>query len=121
MKLVGMPYLKSVLQPVIKEIYTQNRPCELDPTRLDKDDDKEENFTVLEAYIKWTIDMILNSHRDCPPTFKVVFRCLRETAVAQFPNDPVIKYTVVTAFIFLRFFNAAILGTSQLFTSDNPY
>jgi hypothetical protein len=114
MKLVGMKYLQGVLQPIIHEIVSQNRPCELDPTRLGPNDNLEENFTVLEAYIKWCMDRILNSSKDCPLQMRQVFHALRGEAVAQFPKDEVISCTVVTAFIFLRFFNAAILGP-QLF------
>lgn len=110
MKLVGMGYLKQVLQQFITEILVQNRPCELDPTRLEKTDSVEENFTVLEAYIKWAMDRILNSASKCPAPLKKVFSVLRKEASEKFPTDKVVPYTVVTAFVFLRFFNAAILG-----------
>ena len=36
MKLVGMPYLFSVLKPVMDDILKQEKSCELDPTRLEK-------------------------------------------------------------------------------------
>eukprot|EP00158_Paraphelidium_tribonemae_P006294 Partr_v1_DN27765_c1_g1_i3_m67270 putative GTPase Activating protein len=114
LKMTGMKYLKNTLAAVIKEIFVQSRPCEIDPTRLGEGDDREENFTVLEAYIKWCLDMILNSSKDCPAPLRQIFHALRTAAEEKFPADPVVKYTVVTAFIFLRFFNAAILGP-QLF------
>ena len=114
MKLVGMKHLHQILQPIVHEILLQNRPCELDPTRLKEADNLEENFTVLEAYIKWCLDRILNSSKDLPIQLRQVFHVLRKEAVTQFPQDGVISCTVVTAFIFLRFFNAAILGP-QLF------
>lgn len=110
MKRVGKKYLKKVLEGVIKEINIQNRPCELDPTRIKENENKEENFTVLEAYIKWTIDEIFQSTKDCPVQLKQVFRCMHQEAMKKFPEDKVVPYTVVTAFLFLRFFNAAILG-----------
>ncbi|KAI3643639.1 hypothetical protein MP228_009803 [Amoeboaphelidium protococcarum] len=116
MKLIGGKYLKTVLSPVIHEIILQNRVCEVDPTRMDMNDKDfvEEAYVVLEAYIKWTLDVIYRSAKDCPYQLKQVFAHLRSEAQKKFPNNSVVGNTVITAFIFLRFFSAATLGP-QLF------
>ena len=111
LKLVGARYLKDVLHDVVKDIYTQNKCCELDPTRNDvgkkSDQHSLENLT---SYIKLILDRIFNSAETMPFQMKQIFSHLRSEAIAKFPNDNVIMHTVVTSFIFLRFFNAAILG-----------
>ena len=114
MKLIGMKHLHQALQPIIHEIILQNRPCELDPARLKDAGNRKENLAVLEAYIKWCLDRLFSSAKDLPIQLRHVFYWLRKEAVSQFPEDSVVSFTVVTAFIFLRFFNAAIMGP-QLF------
>ncbi|TPX37934.1 hypothetical protein SeMB42_g06785 [Synchytrium endobioticum] len=112
MKRVGMNYLHGVLQPIIKEIIKQNRIVEIDPIKRTKTDNEaqEEAETVLMAYVQWTMREILASSKRAPPGMKAVFRSIREEISHKFPADKIAIYTAVTSFIFLRFFNAAILG-----------
>ena len=66
MKLVGFPYLQETLSAHIKNILTENNPCEVDPMRLNKGDDLEKNWKNLEAYVTSTIDIVLASASKCP-------------------------------------------------------
>jgi len=40
---------------------------QLDPTMMDKDDNKEKNVERLQYYITTTVNLILNTAADCPP------------------------------------------------------
>lgn len=39
-----------------------------------------------------------------------MFWCLRELAATHFPKNKEVRYSVISGFIFLRFFAPAILG-----------
>lgn len=114
LKLHGMPYLHSVLKPIISQIVHENLNCEVDETRLEKNDDLNKNWKNLKALVTRTLDAVLSSAGSCPFEFRVMFSHVRKLVTAQFPQDSVIMYTAVSGFIFLRFFCPAILGP-QLF------
>ena len=61
MKLVAMPILHDVLKPVMDELISANRSCEIDPSRLEKGEELEANRTVLTAYIEWTANRIFGA------------------------------------------------------------
>lgn len=46
----------------------------------------------------------------CPPLMCEMFWCLRELAATHFPKNKEVRYSVISGFIFLRFFAPAILG-----------
>jgi hypothetical protein len=66
MKLVGLPYLHKTLNLAVQELYTTTKPCEVDPTRLEKGDDVKKNFANLISYVDKITDCIFNSVDDCP-------------------------------------------------------
>lgn len=53
---------------------------------------------------------ISDSAVHCPGALCEIFRHLRESAARRFPQDKQVRYSVVSGFIFLRFFAPAILG-----------
>lgn len=53
---------------------------------------------------------ITNSALSCPTLMCELFHVLRQLAVERFPNNNEIRYSVISGFIFLRFFAPAILG-----------
>ena len=61
MKMIAMEYLHDVLKPVMDELISANRSCEIDATRLEKGEELEANRTVLTAYIEWTANRIFGA------------------------------------------------------------
>jgi hypothetical protein len=110
LKLVGGRYLVRMLRPVIMDILTQNRPCELDPTRLAAGEDVAQHLNVLETFVRLTLDRIFESVKECPPTLRQLFAFMKREAELQFPDVQSIGFIAITSFLFLRYFNAAILG-----------
>ena len=53
---------------------------------------------------------ITNSALACPSLMCELFYVLKELATERFPNNSEIRYSVISGFIFLRFFAPAILG-----------
>lgn len=53
---------------------------------------------------------ITQSFIHCPAIMCRLFDALRQSAAQRFPRDAGVRYSVVSGFIFLRFFAPAILG-----------
>lgn len=66
MKLTAMPYLKRVIQPIIHDIVTFKKSCEVDPTRLEKNDDIAKNWKNLTHFCEVAFESIMKSTTDCP-------------------------------------------------------
>ncbi|KNC51370.1 uncharacterized protein AMSG_07386 [Thecamonas trahens ATCC 50062] len=110
LKLIGMDYLHSVLYKPIAFLYKTSLPLEVDPSRLGPDDDLDRNWHYLKTVANEVCDAIFNSVDAMPLPLRIVFGFLQQEVLDSFPGNNVTPYTVVSAFLFLRFFCAAILG-----------
>ncbi|XP_062049879.1 ras GTPase-activating protein 3 isoform X2 [Lepus europaeus] len=110
MKLAGMHYLHVTLKPVIEEICQSHRSCEIDPVKLRDGENLESNMENLRQYVDRVFTVITKSGVSCPTVMCDIFFCLREAAAKRFQDDPDVRYTAVSSFIFLRFFAPAILS-----------
>jgi hypothetical protein len=122
MRLVGLPYMAKVLKPIIDEIYKGRKSCEVDVQRLEKGKDKDakKNAQNLLEYVKRIFESIQNSFLWCPASFRNIFEELQRKVTTKFPEDPVVRYTAPSGFIFLRFFCPALLGP-KLFGLANEH
>ncbi|XP_069955564.1 ras GTPase-activating protein 3 isoform X3 [Cherax quadricarinatus] len=109
MKLVGHHYLRSTLKPTLDLIFRERKPCEIDPTKLQQGESREANLTNLKEYISLILKAIINSALNCPPVMCQIFSELKELANTYFPNEREVRYSVISGFVFLRFFAPAIL------------
>ena len=110
MKHIGLPYLKSVLSPVIESIVSANKSCEVDPARLDKNEKLDVNWKSLTGYMNVLLNNLFGTTHNIPLTLRDIFSHLQQAVVKKFPKDPSVKYTAIGGFIVLRFFAAAVLG-----------
>ena len=119
MKLVGLTYLQDTLKPIIDEVITTHKTCEIDPTRLSAGENLEINMANLEEYVQKTFDAIVCSGFKCPITMCETFYVLREATREFFPDSGIpVRHQVVSGFVFLRFFALAILNP-RLFQLTN--
>ncbi|CAL8351075.1 unnamed protein product [Merluccius merluccius] len=109
MKLAGMHYLQVTLKPIIDEICTDHKPCEIDPVRLKESESLDTNRENLRLYVDRIFAVITASGVRCPTVMCDIFFSLRESAASRFQDEEV-RYTAVSSFIFLRFFAPAILS-----------
>ncbi|XP_050714629.1 GTPase-activating protein-like isoform X2 [Eriocheir sinensis] len=109
MKLVGHHYLRSTLKPTLDLIFRERKPCEIDPTKLQPGESREANLCNLKEYINQILKPIINSALNCPPVMCQIFSELKELANTYFPNEREVRYSVISGFVFLRFFAPAIL------------
>ncbi|KAH0624566.1 hypothetical protein JD844_032177 [Phrynosoma platyrhinos] len=110
MKLAGMHYLQVTLKPIIDEICQLHKPCEIDPVKLKDAENLENNRENLRQYVDRIFTVISKSGVSCPTVMCDIFFSLRESAAIRFQDDPDVRYTAVSSFIFLRFFAPAILS-----------
>ncbi|XP_045624845.1 ras GTPase-activating protein 3 [Procambarus clarkii] len=109
MKLVGHHYLRSTLKSTLDLIFRERKPCEIDPTKLQQGESREVNLINLKEYISLILKAIINSALSCPPVMCQIFSELKELANTYFPNEREVRYSVISGFVFLRFFAPAIL------------
>uniref|UniRef100_A0A7N8WKH1 RAS p21 protein activator 3 n=1 Tax=Mastacembelus armatus TaxID=205130 RepID=A0A7N8WKH1_9TELE len=110
MKLAGMHYLQVTLKPIIDEICTEHKSCEIDPVKLKESENLETNRENLRHYVDRIFNVITTSGVRCPTVMCDIFFSLRESAATRFQVDQDVRYTAVSSFIFLRFFAPAILS-----------
>lgn len=120
MRLSGLHYLHSTLRPIVELILHEKKPCEIDPTRCPKDNVIETNLNNLQDYVAKVFEAITKSAVKCPNVLCEIFHDLRECAAKHFPQNREVRYSVVSGFIFLRFFAPAILGPKLFDLTTEP-
>ncbi|RWS16363.1 ras GTPase-activating protein 3-like protein [Dinothrombium tinctorium] len=118
MKLIGMRYLHETLRDTIDKILTEKKPCEIDPSRLKDGDNLSENLQNLTNYVDNAFKAITNSALMCPQLMCEAFGVLKELALQYFPDCREVCYSVISGFIFLRFFAPAILNPKLFEMTD---
>lgn len=107
MKIVAMAYLHDTVGEVVRQLFEEKRSCEMDPTRGGK---PAEGIKVLSFHIEAICKAIYDSVDRCPAPLRDVFQNLQRAVVARFPGEENVRYTAVSAFIFLRLFCPAIIN-----------
>lgn len=120
MRLSGSHYLHATLQPIIELILSERKPCEIDPTRVKDATTVETNLVNLQEYVGKVFAAIMSSAVHCPAVLCQIFHDLRECAAKHFPANREVRYSVVSGFIFLRFFAPAILGPKLFDLTTEP-
>ncbi|CAG9864398.1 unnamed protein product [Phyllotreta striolata] len=120
MKLVGLQYLHKTLRPTLELILNEKKPCEIDQTRVKDANTVANNLTNLKHYIQKIFEAITQSAVHCPALMCQIFYNLKECAMKHFPDDKGVRYSVISGFIFLRFFAPAILGPKLFDLTSQP-
>ncbi|XP_034133055.1 GTPase-activating protein isoform X1 [Drosophila guanche] len=110
MRLSGLHYLHQTLRPVLSQIVAEKKPCEIDPSKVKDRSAVDTNLHNLKDYVERVFQAITKSADRCPKVLCQIFHDLRECAGKHFPSNREVRYSVVSGFIFLRFFAPAILG-----------
>lgn len=118
MRLIGLQYLHKTLRPTLDLVFSEKKPCEIDITRIKDTNLAKANLANLTEYLQKIFKAITQSAVNCPSLMCQIFHNLRECATKYFPNNREVRYSVISGFIFLRFFAPAILGP-RLFDLTN--
>ncbi|XP_058446512.1 GTPase-activating protein [Malaya genurostris] len=120
MRLSGLHYLHNTLRPIVAEIFSDKKPCEIDPARVKDKSMIDTNLINLQDYVEKVFEAITKSAVKCPAVLCQIFHDLRECAAKYFPQNKEVRYSVVSGFIFLRFFAPAILGPKLFDLTTEP-
>lgn len=120
MRLIGLQYLHKTLRPTLELICNERKPCEIDPTRVRDANTIATNLANLKFYIQKIFDAITQSAVHCPTLMCQIFHNLKECALLHFPENKGVRYSVISGFIFLRFFAPAILGPKLFDLTTQP-
>ena len=118
MKLIGMHYLHTTLRPVIQKVIRDKKVCEIDPSRIKDQSALKENLSNLSVYLDMVRKGIVTSVILCPTLMREVFAVLKDLSNHYFPGQKEISYSVISGFIFLRFFAPAILNPKLFEITD---
>lgn len=110
MRLAGLRYLHTTLRPTLDLVIQEKKPCEIDHARVKDQNTIETNLNNLKEYVQKIFTAITQSAVHCPALMCQIFHDLKESAMTYFPDNREVRYSVVSGFIFLRFFAPAILG-----------
>ena len=88
----------------------ERKNCEIDPCKLKNAQDCHRNLENLKTYLNQVLSSILRSVIMCPRLMREIFGVLRELSAVYFPGQREICYSIISGFIFLRFFAPAILN-----------
>ncbi|XP_022102005.1 ras GTPase-activating protein 3-like isoform X1 [Acanthaster planci] len=121
MRMEGLHYLYDTLRDLLESIYDERKPCEIDPSKLKDGDSLDTNLGNLRQYVEKAYQAIVDSAIGCPIGLCECFYAIKEAAQKRFPEDPDVKYSAVSGFVFLRFFAPAILSPTLFhLRKDNP-
>jgi len=107
-KVYGGSYLHQLLGPCMAIMVHENdNSYEVDPTRLELDDDIDSNTKRVLLLVKMLVDRLLESFDDFPYQLKGLCYSLNKAIQERFPTN---AYVAVTSAVFLRYFNPAIVS-----------
>ncbi|CAH2003701.1 unnamed protein product [Acanthoscelides obtectus] len=114
-KIYGASYLQTLLEPLISPLLDYPLcSFEVDPARLEPNEDIEENRQNLIALTQRVFDGIVNSAEKFPPQLRSMCHCLYQVLSKRFPQFPQNNIGAVGTVIFLRFINPAIVSPQEM-------
>nr|XP_023020941.1 neurofibromin isoform X3 [Leptinotarsa decemlineata] len=114
-KIYGASYLQTLLEPLIQPLLDDSScSFEVDPARLEVNEDIEENRQNLTALTQRVFDAIVNSADKFPPQLRSMCHCLYQVLSKRFPQFPQNNIGAVGTVIFLRFINPAIVSPQEM-------
>lgn len=114
-KIYGTSYLKSLLEPLIKQLMDSPSATsyEVDSARFDENDEVETNRNNLLALTQKVFNAIVSSANQFPSQLRLMCHCLYQVLKKRFPNFPH-NISAVGTVVFLRFINPAIVSPFEM-------
>lgn len=111
---VGQRYLEKLLRPLLSKLVASTTSCEIDPKRLDANEDLAANQAHLVKTCEEFLTAILESLGSLPPQFRWVAHILAlEISKADFADkDDAIRVSIASLY-FLRFVCPAIVDPAR--------
>ncbi|KAF8471191.1 hypothetical protein BDZ91DRAFT_791397 [Kalaharituber pfeilii] len=111
MKRLGRDYLDETLGAHLKKIAEEDTYCEVDPLRIERQEDLGKNWKALLSITRAIWQAIYSSPQRCPMELRRILRHIRQCVEDRY-GDLLrsVSYSSVSGFLFLRFFCPAVLN-----------
>lgn len=114
-------FLQSAVSDTVNRILESKQSAELNPTKMDVNDDACSNAEFLLLILDQVTQSIFTSPESCPRSVRFICNCLQKSVVAKWPGERLVRTRVVSGFIFLRLLCPALLNPRQFgLVSETP-
>ncbi|GAA96793.1 hypothetical protein E5Q_03465 [Mixia osmundae IAM 14324] len=111
MRLIGQDLLETSLGPLVRRICRDDIDIEIDPARLRKDKAVQEGVKSLHSWAVKLWTSIYDSRQTCPSDLRGIFHYIQGVVNIRYDKSKrSMRFTCISAFVFLRFFVPAILN-----------
>uniref|UniRef100_F7A940 RAS p21 protein activator (GTPase activating protein) 1 n=1 Tax=Xenopus tropicalis TaxID=8364 RepID=F7A940_XENTR len=121
MKATATPFVHHALKDTILKILESKQSCELNPSKLEKNEDVNANLQHLLILLSELVEKIFMAAEILPPTLRYIYGCLQKSVQQKWPSNATMRTRVVSGFVFLRLICPAILNPRMFnIISDSP-
>jgi Ras GTPase-activating protein 1 len=106
-------FLQSALSDTIQKLLDSKQSAELNPTKMEVNDDACTNAEFLLLILDQVTQSIFTSIEACPRGVRYICHCLQKAVIAKWPGERLVRTRVVSGFIFLRLLCPALLNPRQ--------
>uniref|UniRef100_UPI00398E4634 ras GTPase-activating protein 1-like isoform X2 n=1 Tax=Pristiophorus japonicus TaxID=55135 RepID=UPI00398E4634 len=110
MKSTATPFIHHALKETILKIMESKQSCELNPSKLEKNEDVNTNLAHLLALLSELVEKIFMAAEELPQALRYIYGCLQKSVQQKWPKNHTMKTRVVSGFVFLRLICPAILN-----------
>ncbi|XP_028269325.1 ras GTPase-activating protein 1 isoform X1 [Parambassis ranga] len=110
MKATATPFVHHALKDTILKIMESKQSCELNPSKLEKNEDVNLNLDHLLNILSELVEKIFLAAEILPPTLRFIYGCLQKSVQQKWPTNTTMRTRVVSGFVFLRLICPAILN-----------
>uniref|UniRef100_A0A8C4UT78 Ras GTPase-activating protein 1 n=1 Tax=Falco tinnunculus TaxID=100819 RepID=A0A8C4UT78_FALTI len=121
MKATATRFVHHALKGSILKIMESKQSCELNPSKLEKNEDVNTNLAHLLSILSELVEKIFMAAEILPPTLRYIYGCLQKSVQNKWPANTTMRTRVVSGFVFLRLICPAILNPRMFnIISDSP-
>ncbi|KAM6328076.1 ras GTPase-activating protein 1 isoform 1-T1 [Alca torda] len=121
MKATATSFVHHALKDCILKIMESKQSCELNPSKLEKNEDVNTNLAHLLSILSELVEKIFMAAEILPPTLRYIYGCLQKSVQNKWPANTTMRTRVVSGFVFLRLICPAILNPRMFnIISDSP-
>ncbi|XP_042305589.1 ras GTPase-activating protein 1 isoform X2 [Sceloporus undulatus] len=110
MKATATRFVHHALKDSILKIMESKQSCELNPSKLEKNEDVNTNLAHLLSILSELVEKIFMAAEILPPTLRYIYGCLQKSVQNKWPANTTMRTRVVSGFVFLRLICPAILN-----------
>uniref|UniRef100_A0A8C9VJI1 RAS p21 protein activator 1 n=1 Tax=Scleropages formosus TaxID=113540 RepID=A0A8C9VJI1_SCLFO len=120
MKATATPFVLHVLKDTILKIMECKQSCELNPSKLEKNEDVNLNQAHLLNILSELVEKIFSAADILPRTLRFIYGCLQRSVQKKWPQNTTMRTRVVSGFVFLRLICPAILNPRMFNIITDP-